>query len=316
MCCPDEMSEESTTRDLILAVVRQRGFDRVAPFVLSLRQSGYRGRFVLFTSLVDAESIEKLGKNGATVVPFHFSGKRERQRLAYLWPIWRWYFATGASTASKMWLARRVFHLRYLRYLLYDEFLHQHGTEYDRVLLADCTDVYFQGDPFSWDLSPGVHFFMEEEKQQVGESQNQRLWMTYQFGREYVERHASKTVSCSGTTFGDTASIRKYIALMIFTSMRARNLGKIYGGDQGIHNYLLIERLLDNVIVHPNRHGPVMTMGVMRPGDWRTDGGRRVLNDTGDAPPVLHQYDRFPELKNNLVQSLPGRTAGSLPKGS
>jgi hypothetical protein len=305
------MSQSSTSRDLILAVLRQRGFDRVAPFVLSLKQTGYRGEFFLFTSLVDVESEDRLRKLGVTVIPFYFSGKRERQRLAYLWPIWRRYFSTNASATAKIWLARRVFHLRYLRYLLYDEFLQQHSAAYDRVLLADCTDVFFQGDPFSWNWSPGVHFCMEEEKQRIGDSPLQRIWMTCQFGKEFVDRHASKTVSCSGTTFGDTDSMRKYIARMISTTMQARNLAKIYGGDQGIHNYLLIEQLLDNIVVHPNRHGPVMTMGVMNPCDWKTGDGGRVLNDNGEMPPVLHQYDRIPELKKILLQSLPEYTERS-----
>jgi len=299
------MERNSTSRDLVLAILRQRSFDSVAPFILSLRRTRYRGRLVIFTSRVDAETEGKLRENGVTVMPFHFTGKRERQRLAYLWPIWRWYFATSASPAAKIRLARHVFHLRYLRYLLYDEFLQQQGADYDRILLADCTDVFFQADPFAWDWSPGVHFFMEEGTKRLGDCPLHRLWLGCQFGREFVERHASKNVSCSGTTFGDTANLRKYLARMISTIMRARNLAKIYGGDQGIHNYLLIEQLVDNLIVHPNRQGPVMTMGVMRAGDWRMDNHGRVLNDNHEIPPVLHQYDRIPELKNHLLGSLP-----------
>jgi len=298
------MNQNSTSRDLVLAILRQRSFDSIAPFVLSLKRTGFQGRLAMFTSRVGTETEDKMRENGVMVVPFHFSGKRERQRLAYLWPLWRWYFATSASLDAKIWLARHVFHLRYLRYLLYDKFLQQHGADYDRILLADCTDVFFQADPFAWDWSPGVHFFMEEATKKLGECDLHRLWMGCQFGQEFVERHASKNVSCSGTTFGDTVSIRKYLTCMITTMMKARNLAKIYGGDQGIHNYLLIEQLLDNLVVHPNRQGPVMTMGVMRAGDWQTDDHGRVLNDSGEIPPVLHQYDRIPELKNHLLATL------------
>src|SRR5208337_5628404 len=186
-----------------------------------------------------------------TVVPFHFSSKRDRQRLARLWPIWRWYFGSRASREAKHRLAHRVFHLRYRRYLLYGDFLRFHGADYDRVLLVDGQDVLFQRAPFSWNPSPGLHCVLEENSIRIGHCRFHRLWMGCQFGEEYVQRHAERVASCSGTTFGDTASIRHYLDRMIAATMSARNLAKISGGDQGIHNHLLIENLLPNVTLHP-----------------------------------------------------------------
>lgn len=298
------MNLHSTSRDLILATLHQRNFDSVAPFVLSLKRTGYQGRAVVFTSRVDGASQEKLGKNGIAVIPFHFTGKRDRQRLARLWLLWRWYFTTRASPAAKVWLAHRVFHLRYRRYLLYAEFLRQHGMDFDRILLADSTDVFFQADPFSWNLTPGVHFFMEDEKQVIGNCRLHRLWLTHQFGAEFLEAHASKNISCSGTTFGDTASIQEYLEVMIATIMKARNLAKIAGGDQGIHNYVLIQKLLKNIIVHENQREQVLTMGVMDSGRFRIDNRGAVLNEGGEFVPILHQYDRHADLKERLHAGL------------
>src|SRR5271169_5173565 len=98
------MNLHSTSRDLILAALHQRNFDSVAPFVLSLKRTGFQGRTVLFVSRVNLESQEKLRQQGVIVIPFHFSGKRDRQPLARLWPLWRRYFATQASLAAKAWL--------------------------------------------------------------------------------------------------------------------------------------------------------------------------------------------------------------------
>src|ERR1017187_6496730 len=299
------MNPNSTPRDLILAALHQWNFDAVAPFVLSLKRTGFQGRLVLFTSRVSADAENELRRNRVEVVPFHFSGKRDRQPLARLWPLWRWYFSSGASASAKARLAHRVFHLRYRRYLLYAEFLQQHGADYDRVLLADSMDIFFQADPFAWDWSPGVHFFLEEKKLRLGDCRLHRLWLGCQFGPEFVERHAGENISCSGTTFGDTASIHEYLAQMVATIMQARNLAKISGGDQGIHNYLLIEKKLKQVIVHPNRHGPVLTMGGMRAEDYQMNNEKLVLNEDGSVPPVLHQYDRLPELKKRLLAGLP-----------
>ena len=298
------MNSNSTPRDLILATLHRRNFDAVAPFVLSLKRTGYQGRLVLFTSQVSADAQAELRRQGVEVVPFHFSGKRDRQPLARLWPLWRWYFASGASASAKARLAHRVLHLRYRRYWLYAEYLQQHAAVYERVLLADCTDVFFQTDPFAWDWSPGVHFFLEEKKLRLGDCRLHRLWLGCQFGPEFIERHAGESISCSGTTFGDTASIREYLAQMAAAIMRARNLAKISGGDQGIHNYLLIEKKLKNIIVHPNRCGPVLTMGVMRPDDFKMNSAGLVLNQDGSVPPVLHQYDRLLGLKSRLLAGL------------
>jgi hypothetical protein len=298
------MIQNSTSRDLVLATLHQRDFDAVAPFVLSLKRTGFAGKLVLFTSRVSAGAQAELLRHGVEVIPFHFSGKRDRQPLARLWPVWRWYFASGASASAKARLAHRVFHLRYRRYLLYSEFLQQRGADFDRILLADCTDIFFQADPFAWDWSPGAHFFLEEKKLRLGDCRLHRLWLGCQFGPEFAERHAGENISCSGTTFGDTASIREYLAQMVATIMRAQNLAKISGGDQAIHNYLLIEKKLKHVIVHPNRGGAVLTMGVMSSGDFQMSHEGLVLNEDGSVPPVLHQYDRLAELKSRLVAGL------------
>jgi hypothetical protein len=304
---PTHTNQSSTPRDLILALLHRRSFDAVAPFVLSLKRTGFRGRLIMFTSQVGADTEAELRRQGVEVMPFHFSGKKDRQPLARLWPLWRWYFASGASAAAKARLAHRVLHVRYRRYLLYAEFLDQRAPDFDRVLLADSTDIFFQADPFAWDWSPGVHFFLEETKNELGACRLHRLWLGCQVGPEFVERHAHEVVSCSGTTFGDTASIRQYLAQMIATMMRARNLGKISGGDQGIHNVLRLEGKLENPIIHANRHGPVLTMGVMQPGDFQSNPAGLVLNEDGSLPPVLHQYDRLPELKKRLQCTvLPG----------
>jgi hypothetical protein len=95
---------------------------------------------------------------------------------------------------------------------------------------------------------------------------------------------------------------------MVATMMRARNLGKISGGDQGIHNVLRLEGKLENPIIHANRQGPVLTMGVMQPGDFQSNPAGLVLNEDGSVPAVLHQYDRLPELKKRLQGSVQNQT--------
>ena len=298
------MKLHSTPRDLILATLHGSEFATVEPFVRSLNRTGYAGRTVFFTSQTSQATQTALRRNGVDVVPFHFIGKRDRQPLAGLWPLWRRYFASGASASAKRRLAHCVFHLRYRRYLLYAEFLQPRAADFDRVLLADSRDVFFQADPFSGQLPPGVHCVLEEPQVRLGHCPLHQRWLGCQFGPEFLAQHADETASCSGTTFGDTAGMLDYLAQMISVSMQARSLAKISGGDQGIHNFLLIEKRLKPVTLHPNRHGPVLTMGVMQPGEFQMSREGWALNENGDVPPVLHQYDRLPELKKHLLAGL------------
>lgn len=294
----------STSRDVIFTIQHKGGYADLAPFVQSLKRTGYCGRLVVFASQVDRDTEAALRRQKVEFIPFHFSGKRDRQRLARLWPLWRWYFASRASHQAKRRLAYKVFHLRYLRYLIYGDYLQAHRNDFDRVLLVDGRDVFFQLDPFSWNPPAGLHCVLEENSVRIGHCRLHQMWMGCQFGEDYVRKHSERVVSCSGTTFGDPASICQYLDQMVAVFMRARNLAKISGGDQGVHNYVLIENLLPNVMIYPNRQAPVLTMGVMKPEDIHFNTQGQALNADGMPAPVLHQYDRLPDLKARLMKIL------------
>ena len=296
--------ESSTSRDLVLTLMHRGNFNYIAPFILSLKRTGFRGSTAVFTSNVDKECIEQLQDCGVIVVPFRFTGREIRQPLSRAWPLWRWFFSTSAPRAAKMWLAHAVFHLYYRRHLVYLEFLDRHVADFDRVLLADCKDVFFQSDPFAWDWTPGVHFFLEEPAHRIGDCPVHREWFRRLFGPSFIESHAQNIPACAGTTFGDMAGIRQYLDLMVTTTMQAVELDKLFGGDQGVHNYILLEKLLTNVIVHENGCGPVLTMKMMDESDWQVDAQGAVRIGDGILVPVLHQYDCFPALKARLVSSL------------
>ena len=291
------------SRDLILTTLHRVRFETAAAFFISLRRTGYSGRIVVFASALDRESVVKLRNSGVSIVPFRFTGTLVRQRLAGLWPIWRLFFASKASSAAKERLAHAVFHLFYRRHLLYLQYLRKHGQNYDRVFLTDCRDVYFQADPYSWNPQPGIHFFLEETANKIGECSHNTRWINSQFGQATLKKMSAETVSCAGTTFGDVAGITEYLSQIVSLSMKALSLREI-DGDQGIHNYILRERILRRVIVHENRRGPVLTLGPMKMADIQLNADRLVMNEAGQVVPVLHQYDRIPELKKILLDRL------------
>jgi hypothetical protein len=304
----------STHRDLVLTIMHRGTFDYIAPFVLSLRNTGYRGSIAILVSRVDRRSVKQLRELNIIIVPFRFSGRRHRQRLARFWPVWRWFFSTGVPHSLKIRLAHAVFHLYYRRHLLYLEFLEKHASDFDRVLLADGRDIFFQADPFAWNWTAGVHFFLEETGHQIQNCPAQRQWLIKQFGLSFLETHGQKTGACAGTTFGDMAGICQYLKLMAAITMQALDLRGVPEGDQGIHNYILIQNLMSNITIHENRRGPVLTMFHVREANIPTNASGAIVNEDGSIVPILHQYDRFPAMKERLLNSLP-RTVCSADSG-
>ena len=294
-----------SNRNVILTMIYRARYEFVETFLSSLKRTGYEGQVVAFTTGMERETEDQLRRNGVRVVPFRYLGRSPRQRLAWPWPLWRSIFASPIPQAAKEILAHAVFHLFYRRHLLYLQFLREHRHDYDQVFLTDCRDVYFQAGPFSWNPPKGVHFFLEEETHRIGQCPHNSRWIRSQFGQPVLDELAALAVSCAGTTFGDIESIMEYLSTMVALSMKALSLRE-FDGDQGIHNYILRKGLLQNAAAHNNRSGPVMTLGAMRMANLRLNEKGLVINEAGQIVPVLHQYDRIPELKQRLRQPLAG----------
>ncbi len=298
-------------RNLILTTVHRINSAALAPFFQSLHATGCKSEMVVFASALDDASLRQLEDWGARVVPFRFRGKHVFNDVARLWWLWRPLFASGLSTAAKERLAHFSFHLFYRRHLLYLDFLREYGTEYQSVFLTDSRDVFFQADPFGWEPTPGLHCFLEEEKNKLGTCVHHVEWITSQFGSATLAAWATDTVSCAGTVFGDVPGMFDYLNQMVSATMKVKSL-RAAAGDQGVHNYLLRAGLLSDVTLHENRGGPVMTLGPMQMSDLRLDHHGAVLNDAGAVVPILHQYDRISELRESLLSQL----APELPAGA
>ena len=128
-------------------------------------------------------------------------------------------------------------------------------------------------------------------------------WIRNLFGEEALRLLGGETVSCAGTVFGDVSGTMDYLRQMIAFAMRVPNM-RDADGDQGIHNYLLRTGRFAQVRTHPNRNGPVMTLGLMKLTDLRRNADGLVMNEANEVVPTLHQYDRIPELLDALRSPL------------
>jgi hypothetical protein len=171
------------------------------------------------------------------------------------------------------------------------------------VLLTDCRDVYFQRDPFAGDLGPGLHAFLEAAVTTIGNNKSNTRMVTMAFGPKVLAELAPFTVSCAGTTIGDTESILIYLRMMIETICDGVKM--FSGNDQGVHNYLVHRRLVPNLHVHDNYSSSVFTAGGEGRDDVRFNERGEVIRRDGAVYPVLHQLDRHVETYAKLLAKLP-----------
>jgi len=68
-------------------------------------------------------------------------------------------------------------------------------------------------------------------------------------------------ISCAGVTIGAARAVFDYLAVMVDEIARLSH--QRYGGDQGVHTYVVHKGLVPRSRLVANEAGPVLTMGLM-----------------------------------------------------
>lgn len=260
-------------QDCILAASVGYDLDTVKPFFLSLRRSGYAGKICIFHRDLPRQAQILLARLGVELYGFLYTPGPDGDPLT----------VTGG------------------RFLLFRKFLSENPGAFGRIMLTDLRDVVFQADPFAALPEGELHVFLEDRRLSFGSEPYNDGWMAKAFGPETLRGLHGKPISCVGTSIGSEAGMRRYLDLL--AEKMASIVPDFFGSDQAAHNLLLHEGSLPDARVHPNGC-VVLTMGGMRPEDIRTDSQGRVLDDASEPIPVLHQYDRHPELQQTILAHL------------
>lgn len=320
----------STSRSLVLGFAAGLPADLFRPFADSLRATGFRGRLGIIT----AHCTDEQRRAFADLADLHWDVDREFQpaaspklvqalkwarRTRVVRRAYPYFFQAAARFSRERNSQRRWEYLEYqleglqaLRYGLYQQFIDQFNTDADMILISDLRDVIFQGDPFEPDVE-GLEFFLEDSASKLGTEPFNRRWLEHLYGPEVVSSVAECTTSCSGTTVGDRPAIMGYLSAMrLEMQWRRRPLGS---HDQGAHNHLIRHDRFSDARLIENGHGRVLTMGMMSTPSL--DSAGRVLNADGTVPPILHQYDRHPELADRLTSAIAdlSRASGTTTRG-
>jgi hypothetical protein len=183
------------------------------------------------------------------------------------------------------------------RYFAYMDVLLCVEGQYENVFLCDSRDLIFQGNIFDAIHDEGLHFFLEDKT--IQQEYWNSMWIERFYGVKALREIQSKPIVCSGTTYGSFRSIVRYVSLMVNEMPRQKfvNFGQFaYSAyDQGIHNYLIHNNMIDLEVHMHNNHKIVSTLGFTDKKHIKLlENGMFEVQET--VPVVLHQYDRHMEI--------------------
>jgi hypothetical protein len=301
---------------LVLCYIERYSARDVAPFVESLRATGYAGDVVFFTYDVDDDCGRLFAENDVRQI--HVSRLDMRRRIRI--PDWL-ARVLGMSSKSlipdrainirlsrlfrrlnlgKTWLAwtaaKVLWHCQAARFLYFQEFL-EGNPQYESVLIADARDVVFQRDPFAFDMSDRWYIFEEYPATPLGQQRENAGWVRSLYGPAVLDQLSNFPVLCVGLLLGRRRSLVRSLHT-INEEIITNHIG--WSTDQGVPNYFVRDGRLPEAEVVPYGSGPAMHVGIAPRESIRTDPQGRVLNAEGEVCNIIHQYDRHPDLRATL----------------
>ena len=108
-------------------------------------------------------------------------------------------------------ISEHKFDVQTKRYHYYLKILEKNN--YDKILICDSRDIYFQSDPFQFNYQGSINFFLEDEK--IKNCIFNSNWLIKTHGKKVFENMKNKTILCSGTILADNSSMIKYLNLMV-----------------------------------------------------------------------------------------------------
>lgn len=262
-------------KNVIIGAIKNYKWKDVEPFVISLKKTGYTGDIIFFANNNDEETIQTLEGHGVTLIPFE-------EKYPYVEKQYQIDMGILPSIYSRN---LHVFSMRYIPYYLY---LKNCGKIYQNIMVTDVRDVYFQKDPFDFEINNSLCCFLESEEWPIKKSLFNYQEIKIAFGDEEAKKIEDKLISCCGTTIGPQQYIVSYLEKMIELILKGN--GDILL-DQGTHNYIVWNNLIKAPIVFfKNHEGPIFTAGYEKKIYKNKQGD--IVDRNGNIVNIVHQYDR------------------------
>ncbi|MET0182662.1 MAG: hypothetical protein ABW199_07240 [Caulobacterales bacterium] len=260
-------------RNLIMGMIYRYSVPKIAVFFESLKATGYSGDIVMVVAQIPDDM------------------------KAYL-------IARGVKLIHKPQMALWKSSMQSQRYLFYRDYLKNRVADYDYVMLSDVRDVCFQANPFEGLTSRKIQYFIESEGVTIGEEEHNAWWCRKLMKPEDQAIMTSSPIICSGVIIGGAKEVVRYLDIFRqeFRKLTPRRRMRIGGGDQTIHQCIAhVRKNVDGEIIR--NHERVATMGTASRESYVFNGDKLVMSGSGHMPPVLHQYDRHPDISDTLERT-------------
>lgn len=168
-------------------------------------------------------------------------------------------------------------------------------------LAADFRDSFFQRNPFDQTYDYDIILSAESSSISIGICPFNSRWIKECYGTEVLQRLYNSTIICAGTVLANA----KGFELLTKTMFAHADRYGAHCNDQGVLNAAYYTGAFSNrAIVQKQGLGVINTVGHLASDDVEARITSGVyLNDDGQIPALVHQYDRFPKLEE-LVDRL------------
>lgn len=183
-------------------------------------------------------------------------------------------------------------------------------TNYDRYFISDVRDVMFQSNPFE-NLPEGefIYNFTEDPGISIDREEHHIKMINRVFGPDTLNFLKDRKIICSGTIIGSKNK------MLWWLDMFCQYLSQIQQKNPSVCFEMLLDQVIanhmyyfqdngENIELKPN--GDIVgTIGLCithpdHEGDFKLSCGTFYLN--GKVPAVIHQYDRSPEMFNEISE--------------
>lgn len=303
----------STLSDLlVIGAASGYNINQVAAFLNSLLATGYQGEIVIFVDAGKRKEFESAWpQQNIRFVPIRTlrppMGRLYQNRLfrKLIWlPLeyWGWLLVRCAQFFQQpgiaVGLAKAFYKPHYSRFFWYRDVIS--AGRYQRILLADVRDVWFQSDPFDDFPEQGFVVGMETDHYTLASEPHNAEWLVRAYGPDYLKKIGHEPVSCSGVTYGSREQMLTYLDAMVEQTLKLGFLPCWYGCDQAVHNFLILEDGLNPVTRLDTLRGTIATLNDLSRDEIQINSSNLLLNRDGSLPAIVHQYDRIPGLAAEL----------------
>lgn len=286
-------------KNLIIGIAANYDRFDITIFVESLRNTGCSDEVILFETNFTKKCYDFCKKNNVSTIKINSE--------------YPWFVDEDLSLKLRNIDQGTPYPAHYIRFFLIEAFL-KTSKKYNRIIISDVRDVFFQENPFKTTIKNNeLQCFLESDEVTISEEPINSAWFINGYGKLGIKEIKNECISCCGIIVGGTKAIIRYTKIMCDEFDRLSNAKVIIGFDgvmeQAIHNYLLRNGDFNPVEIIPDDLGLVSTLSYFKPkNNIHLNSTNQIINSKNAVIPIVHQYDRFPDIEKIILRNLSFKT--------